>query len=309
MRHFLAAKRLFVVSLLVFFLGFNPGEGFVKESFNLIETLGDKGHIDWTTGVVTATGRGSPPEKHHGTPQARFLSERAALLDAQRNLFELARGVQIDSRTTVGKLMAQDEAIEVQVREMVKGAETVKKEYLSDGTVEVAVNLGLYGGFAQLVLPKDVKQLPEIKAIVYRPASSPEDKKDGGPKNAAAPGDEAPVETSNVCSGLVIDARGLTGRPAMLPRILDENGEEVYGSAYVSRDVAVQNGVAGYTTDPDAARGDSRVGAGPFSVKGLGPTIPGGPDFIISNSDASRIRSSSENLSMLRQCRVLIVLD
>jgi hypothetical protein len=249
------------------------------------------------------------PEKYYGTPQARSVALRAAQLNAYRKLFEVTKGVRIDSQTTVGELMTRDETIEAQMKEMVKSAEIVKKEYLSDGTVGVTLNMSLYGGFAQLVLPKDVKQLPEIKTIDSDPAVSDEDEKTGEPEEAATPNDRISNHESGVCTGLVIDARGLRGLPAMAPKIFDESGQEVYGSAYVSREFAVNHGMTGYTKDVTTAKEDSRIAHGPFAVKGLGPKVPGGSDFIISNSDAAKIRSSSENLSLLRQCRVLIVLD
>ena len=91
--------------------------------------------------------------------------------------------------------------------------------------------------------------------------------------------------------------------------IATENGEEVYGSAYVSREFAVQHGMAGYARDLEAGKASARVSDRPFTVKGLRTTVPGGSDFVVSNSDAAKIRSSSENLSFLRKCRVVIVLD
>ena len=41
----------------------------------------------------------------------------------------------------------------------------------------------------------------------------------------------------------IIDAKGLNAKPAMSPKVVDENGQEVYGSAYVSREFAVQQGM------------------------------------------------------------------
>jgi hypothetical protein len=302
-------KRLVVVFCLFFFLGLHSGKGYGSESCDLVEKISDQGYVNWSTGVVAAQGQGAAPEKYYGTPQASSMALRAAQLNANRNLFEVTKGVRIDSETTVGELMAQDGTIEAQMKEMVKSAEIVKKEYLSDGTVGVTLNMSLYGGFAQLILPKDVKQLPEIKTIDSDPAVSDEDEKTGGPEEAARPDDGISNHESSVCTGLVIDARGLTGQPAMAPKVFDESGQEVYGSAYVSREFAVNHGMTGYTKDVTAAKGDSRVADDPFAVKGLGPKVPGGSDFIISNSDAAKIRSSSQNLSLLRQCRVLIVLD
>ena len=113
----------------------------------------------------------------------------------------------------------------------------------------------------------------------------------------------------NIHTGLVLDGRGLEGRPSMSPRILDENGREVYGTAYVSREFAVQRGVAGFSRDLGAAQTSRRVAPQPLTVKGLRVEGIGASNFIISNADAAEIRGASDNLLFMKECRVVIVLD
>jgi hypothetical protein len=108
---------------------------------------------------------------------------------------------------------------------------------------------------------------------------------------------------------MVVDARGLQARPAMSPKILDENGKEVYGSTNVDRDYAVQQGVSGYARDLTAAQSNQRVTNNPVSLKGIRTDGPGRSDIIISNADADVIRSSAETMNVLKKCRVMIVLD
>ena len=95
----------------------------------------------------------------------------------------------------------------------------------------------------------------------------------------------------------------------MSPKILDESGQEVYGSAYVSREFAVQQGMAGYAKDLTSSQTNPRVTNKPLTVKGLKTEGPGQSDLVISNAAAGKIRSASENLSFLKKCRVMIVLD
>jgi hypothetical protein len=108
---------------------------------------------------------------------------------------------------------------------------------------------------------------------------------------------------------MVIDARGLQARPAMSPKVLDENGKEVYGSMNVDREYAVQQGMSGYARDLTAAQSNPRVTNNPVSVKGMKTEGPGKSDIIISNADAEKIRGASDNLLFLKKCRVMIVLD
>lgn len=301
----MGVKQRHVVFFLILMLAFGRREGWAAEPEQLIEVVGTQGYVNWSAGTIVGKGQGAPPEKYYGTPQARSLALKAAQLDACRNLLEVIRGVRIESESTVGELMALDDMVEAQVREMVKCAEIAKREYLSDGTVEVSLSMSLYGGFAQLVLPRNVKQLPEIKTIAPAPKPSAEAEPPDALKGGPLPKSEGP----RVYSGLVIDAQGLGGRAAMSPKLFDENGEEVYGPAYVSREFAVQHGMATYARALEAEKIGLRVSDKPLAVKGLRTTVAGGCDFVISNSDAAKMRSSSENLSLLRECRVAIILD
>jgi len=174
------------------------------------------------------------------------------------------------------------------VEGMVRGAREVNIEYMSDGTVEVIMEISMYGGFSQVLLPDTIMDVP-----MESPGASP---------GAAAP-------SSAVLTGLVVDARGLGVRPAMAPKILDESGQEVYGSAFVSREFAVQQGMSGYAKDVGAAKQNQRVTANPLVVKGLRVDGPGQCDIVISNTDAVRLRNSSADLSFLEKCRVMIVVD
>ena len=108
---------------------------------------------------------------------------------------------------------------------------------------------------------------------------------------------------------MVVDARRIQAVPVLAPRILDESLEEVFGSAYVSREFAVQRGMVLYTTDLWKAKFHPRVSDNPLIVKALKSPWPGRCDFIISNADAAKLRSSSEHLLFMRECRVIIVLD
>jgi hypothetical protein len=268
-----------------------PAAGTCQEESELLENVGN-GSINWTSGLIRAIGIGAPPENYYGKPEARPMALRAAKMDAYRNILEVIQGVRIQSSTTVKNFMMADDSISAQVSGMVRGAQVAKQEYMSDGTVEVTLEMNLKGGFAQLVLPEDIKQVEPIQS---NPASSPAQLNQ---KNA-----------STTYTGLVVDARGLDAKPAMSPRVLDENGQEVYGPAFVSREYAVQQGMSGYSKNMSTATENQRVTENPLIVKAIKTEGPGKTDFIINNTEASSLRGASENLSFLKQCRVIIVVD
>jgi hypothetical protein len=298
-------KKLVVVAALTLMFIIPATSSLAQEWHEVVQNIGANGSVNWSQGVMMATGIGAPPEKYYGKPQARPMALRAAQLDAYRNLLEVTKGVRVNSVTVVEDAMVSSDMIRSQVDGMVKGAQVIKKEYLSDGTVEVTVAMSLRGGFAQLILPEDIKPVPEIRTI---PPSTPAPQV---PEEVTptAPEPTTPAVEPAVYTGLVVDARGLSARPAMSPKILDERGQEVYGSAYVSREYAVQQGMAGYAKDLTASQTNPRVTDQPLTVKGLRTEGPGQSDLVISNADADQIRGASENLSFLKKCRVMIVLD
>ena len=250
-----------------------------------VQNIGD-GAVNWTKGVIQGKGIGAPPEKFYGKPNARPMAIRAAKIVALRNILETVNGIRVDSNTVVKDFAIQSDTIRSQVEGMVRGAREVNVEYMSDGTVEVIMEISMYGDFSRVLLPQ---------AIMDVPMETP----------GAAPGQAA----TGVLTGLVVDARGLGVRPAMAPKILDETGQEVYGSAFVSREFAVQQGMSGYAKELDSARQNQRVTANPLVVKGLRVEGPGQCDIVISNTDAVRLRNSSADLSFLEKCRVMIVVD
>jgi len=288
---FMMSKRMVVLGVIVGMLLLFSGIGLCQEKVSgsewtqIVEQIGEKGKINWSEGYIEAVGIGAPPERYFGKPQARPMALRAAKVDAYRNLLEATKGVRVDSTTVVKDFTVDSDVINAQVEGVVKGAKVMNQEYLSDGTVEVTLRMPLAGSFSQIIIPKALEKKPEETP----PA--------------------VPAPTGVVYTGMVVDARGLQARPAMSPKILDENGKEVYGSVNVDREYAVQQGMSGYARDLTAAQSNQRVTNNPVSVKGIKTEGPGRSDIIISNADAEKIRGAADNLSFLKKCRVMIVLD
>lgn len=112
-----------------------------------------------------------------------------------------------------------------------------------------------------------------------------------------------------VYTGLVVDARGLGIRPAMAPKVLDEGGEEVYGSRYVSREYAVDIGMVGYEKDINRARINERIADNPLIVKAIQSSGPNKTDVVISSIDATKIHNAAANMNFLQHCKVMFILD
>ncbi|MCX5830359.1 MAG: hypothetical protein NT140_00440 [Deltaproteobacteria bacterium] len=270
----------------------------------IIEKVGT-GSINWSAGYIEAVGIGAPPERFIGKIQARPMALRAAELVAKRNLLETTKGVRIDSTTLVKDFVVESDVINSQVEGIVKGAVVVKQDYMSDGSVEVTVRMPLLGDFSSAIMPKALEKKPIAQPQVTPPAPPVQT----APQGRSYTSEPRKPSSGAVYTGMVVDARGMQTRPAMSPKILDENGQEVYGSVIVEREFAVQQGMSGYARDLTSAQGNQRVTNNPLTVKAIRAQGAGKSDIIISNADAAALRSAADNLSFMKKCRVMIVLD
>jgi hypothetical protein len=280
-----AAIVMIVLSIFIF-VSTNASAQLMGTIKDVEQPVGSTGKVDWTTGVLTAVGIGAPPAQPANAAQARAMAERAAQVVAYRNLLEAVKGVRVDSTTTVENFIVTSDAIRTEVSGIIQGAMIMDKKYMSDGSVEVTVGMKLTGALADTLLPKTLPTPPT------------------GLTGTLAPGTPGQLYT-----GLIVDARGLGVKPAMAPKILNEDGKEVYGSAWINRDYAVREGMVGYLKDPVQAQTNPRVADKPLMVKALKVAGDARVDMVITNADAAMLHNAAENLSMLQKCRVIILVD
>jgi hypothetical protein len=229
------------------------------------------GAVNWEGQVVQATGSGAPDLRASNPAQARLGAERAAQMDAFRNLLAQVKGIQISAGKTVGDEMATDE-IRGKVEGLVRGYRVTDKRYFSDSGVEVDVEVPLSAVTELFVAPSG-------KALAL--------KKEGEPKN----------------TGLVVDARGLKVSPALSPRLLDAKGAPLYAAEALS-DEGRKAGVASYVKGLDPAKKSARVGERPLVVKA---ERADGSDLVLS---AEAVKALTEhNNSYLADGRVVIATE
>ena len=277
-----------------------------------------KGSINWSTGRVTAKGSGVPPSSAANPAQARLLAERAAISDARRNLLETVGEVRVDAISTVGSLMTKRDVIVTRVGGIIKGSLVTERRYLDDGSVEVVVEMPITGAFLDVML-SEVKAVPSITMPL--PPSKP--KKKDMPKTEIkikTPAVSEPVKEAKIepepekidlskvnYSGLIIDAREVEVKPALMPKVLNEKGEVIYSSANMQKEEAVKTGVVGYAKEVDAAKKHPRVTETPVVVAALKGSGEKRSDVIISDGNARTITTTEPTLGYLKKGRVMIV--
>jgi hypothetical protein len=266
-------------------------------SDTLLQEL-DSGCIDWSTGTVRVRGIGTPDVMDDGQASGSALD----ILDSARqmahaNLIETAYTIRINSTSRVADRVAQDPSFRDGLSALAGNATVTRQEYLSDGTLEIELTMNLTGGFGQFVLPEEIRQVETVTTMTAaQPTIEPIEK-------ATAVADAGPY------TGLILDATGIGAKPSLVPVVVDESDEVVYGPAFVSREFAVSRGMSGFATTLAAARLDARVGDRPMIVKAIRTRSTGATDLVIATPDAARLRSSVAHLNFLKACRVSIVID
>lgn len=274
----------------------HPGFGWGDAPYDpreLIQKL-PHGYINWSQGILVVNdvvGAGTLTD-------ADPASETRIREQITRNMFENLGNICVDAHSSLLDVIRTNDDIQDKLVRMALTAPILTYNDVPDGTVEKAIRMELYGGFSQLMLPSDIKQVESIKSVNKGVETAV-------PHNKTSSSEEV---YEDVYTGLIVDARDIGVQPALVPVLVDENNCEVYGAAFVSREFAVQQGMCGYARtmrDTD----NRRVGQRPLLIKGLRRSSRGPCDIVISNSDAAKLRSASAHLAFLKQCRVVILSD
>ena len=280
---------------ITFFVTLSAQDNFIGDVF-------ENGSINYGDRTIQAIGIGFIPENVINAGQARRSAMRIAKQDALRQLIEIVNGVNVTSETTVSGAMF-DDVIKTQVQGAIRGARQIgQPKYLSDTSVEVVYEVKM-ADISRVLLPMAEKAptLSYDNANVTVSGTA-----------AAAPTQQAGSDTgvkSGGVTGIIIDGTGLGLRPAMSPRIINQGGSVVYGPGQYSRDYAAANGVVGYAKSLDQAKSDTRVQGNPLVIRGASTSGSTSADVIISNADAGKLAVADGAAGLLKNCRVMIVLD
>jgi hypothetical protein len=264
----------------------------------------ENGSINYGDRTIQAIGIGFIPENVINAGQARRSAMRIAKQDALRQLIEIVNGVNVTSETTVSGAMF-DDVIKTQVQGAIRGARRIgDPKYLSDTSVEVVYEVKM-ADISLVLLPMAEKAptltFDNVNVTVSGTVAAALEQQQVGTTDTG-------VKSGGV-TGIIIDGTGLGLRPAMSPRILNQGGSVVYGPGQYSRDYAAANGVVGYAKSLDQAKSDTRVQGNPLIIRAASTSGSTSADVIISNTDAGKLAVADGAAGLLKNCRVMIVLD
>jgi hypothetical protein len=116
------------------------------------------GSINWSEGVIYANGFGTA-KPEFSAAQRRLMSRRAAIVDGQRNLLEMTKGVRVTSASKVGDAMGKDPVIATRVQGIIKGAVSLKdQEVYQNDIFSVTLAMPMAGKFLRAVWQQDSEQ-------------------------------------------------------------------------------------------------------------------------------------------------------
>jgi hypothetical protein len=228
--------------------------------------------IDWGNRIVLARGFGKVDFTRELDNSVRMrMMERAAEVDAHRRLLEACLKIKVDHRRSLRDIPGSIQNITGTIMNAVR----CHAKYFKDGTAEVV-----------LAAPIDSMVAKSIEM---------------GTLNKIA----TDVKISDI-TGIIIDATGLGFEPSLMPRILNRNGSEIYGSGSIAKAYARQYGIAGYSRTMAAAGADKRSGKSPIMVKAVGLGIQNSTALVISSQDSKKFQQLN---GILSRGRVVIVTE
>jgi len=216
----------------------NPVEAAAANAKPVVETS-ENGTVNYSQQYIEAVGSSIiDTTRFKNKAQANAMARRGAVVDAQRNLLEIIKGVNVQGETTVQDLITTSDKVVTKVEGVIKGAQMVGKPRILDGEIEVTMRIPLNAsnGLGGAI----INELPEVPAG----ATSPDTAKNPnalvtGMSTMSVKSDEAeasnttaPADVANLNNTDKPFALRVAGKfvPSMFPVIVDDKGNVLLDS-------------------------------------------------------------------------------
>lgn len=276
----------------------------VPAAADVLQEVPGGGEIDWERMIIRCTGTGAG----EGGDSAATVDRDEVLAAARRNAHErimtTLSAMVITSDETVSDLLEDDSSLQQRVRSLTTNFREKGLHYMTDGSVEIDVELAVRGELVDLLLPPSGNGHRVADGLLCPVCGQP------WPEDVEIPEDlelKRPQDTpSEPYTGLVVDARGTDLHPALAPTLVNESGKTIYGVAFVRRPRALMAGLVSYEQDVNLAAKMNRVSPRALLIKARSAR---GTKVAIRDEDASLLHCFPQHMQFLSECRVIIVVD
>lgn len=262
----------------------------------LLQPLGEHAFMDWNSMRLSATGQGFPPADQGNPKLAQAMAERAALLDARRNLLEALMAVRVDSTTTVRDFITESDVAVSWVNGVLHRNVTEELRPLEQGYggVQARVSIPIAGDLARELFA----HLPQAGAATPTPSEAEQPRWEMRAPITAA---DTPPYT-----GVIVDARGLGLEPVLRPRLLGPDG--LLHPLDVLPEATAARGFVAYFQSEEQALGSGRVGDAPLLVRARSLDA-NGDGLLLPDEQAAVLRRILELPgNFLHNCAVAVIL-
>lgn len=267
------------------------------------QTLGEKlgpARMNWQTRTLIARGEAGYVLENVGGDQSRQQTQvRKARLQAMRSLWQGLLQVRVDNDLRVEDrvqenpdqarvLRAYVHASHIKQVSGPKNAEILDATDQEMGTLTFEARFPLTGQRAAQCIPSSVwyeeqeLSAPEVNATVE--------------------------DTGTSYTGLIVDARGLGGKAALICRLFDEQDRLVYGPSLVSRQIGEEKGMVEYASSLQSARASSRAGDAPLVVRARSRHADSRTEFVVPGSEVHSAWPAGTG-EVFRRGKVIILLQ
>lgn len=289
-----------------------------------IQHITPNGYYDWTTNTATATGLGVPRQDIENEFQLKEMTRTAAWSVALANLLEVVNGIRVSADTTVHDHVTTDSQVRTRVEGMVRKAIVIDEEELPKGAIKTTVQMRVTSAFTDVLLPSpsspDSSPTPAPLPHVHNPIPdnpNPGNKGTGkGNANTSQAGKGAQsVTPQKAYTGVLIDARGVTVKQALRPRILTRDRHVIYDKFKVGESNLTgsteedQKRTGWYVADAALARRHAKTGGNPLLIKAAGAEKT---DLLIDIDNeewVKKVKGHPECDELLYKAKVVILTD
>ena len=263
----------------------------------LIEDLGPA-RMDWQTRTLTAQGQADAAQAETElTQNVHHILVRQARLQARRALWDGLLRVRVDGQQTVKDILERGSEKAKDLRRLVQSSpiESIAPDNLPESGSSEEHKLPVYRARFSLSGPGAALCIPSELWYAEKDTSTFTEKGEN-------------LEEKIKFTSLIVDARGLGGKPALVCRLFDEHDKLVYGPSLVSRQIGEDQGMVVYSSSMPQARADSRAGTAPLEVRARNRHPDSRTEFVVQAQDIEPLWRAN-NWEVFRQGKVIIVLQ